>query len=143
MSRLRKLGTIAALGGIVLAFAMTAGARADELSDLRANQELLQQRLDQLSQVPPGAVGTPVTSGSFPRSFVIPGTGTSLRVGGFVDARVNYFINGIPTNGILFGQGGNTQTCPDGDGPFCFAPAVPLDIHGQNIAGNIQGTAAA
>jgi hypothetical protein len=141
MSRLRKLGTIAALGGIALALAMTAGARADELSDLRANQELLQQRLDQLSQVPPGAVGTPVMSGSFPKSFVIPGTETSLRIGGFVDARLNYFLKGIrPNGGILFGQGGNTQTCPDGDGPFCFAGNVPLDIHGQNIAGNIQGT---
>jgi len=141
----RNIGTVAALGGFALALAMMtglAGARADELSDLRANQELLQQRLDQLSQVPPGAVGTPVTSGSFPRSFVIPGTGTSLRVGGSVDARANYFMKGIPTNGILFGQGGNTQTCPDGDGPFCFAPAVQLDVHGQNIAGNIQGTAA-
>jgi hypothetical protein len=134
----RNIGTVAALGGFVLALAMMtglAGARADELSDLRANQELLQQRLDQLSQVPPGAVGTPVTSGSFPRSFVIPGTGTSLRVGGSVDARANYFIKGIPTNGILFGAGGNTQTCPDGDGPFCFAPAVPLDLHGQFVAG--------
>src|SRR5580704_15164528 len=141
MSRLRKLGTIAALGGIALALAMTAGARADELSDLRANQELLQQRLDQLSQVPPGAVGTPVMSGSFPKSFVIPGTDTSLRIGGYVDARVNYFFKGIrPNGGVLFGQGGNTQTCPDGDGPFCFAGNVPLDIHGQNIAGNIQGT---
>ena len=45
-----------------------AAASADELADLRAsqanlqaNQELLQQRIDQLSQAPPGAPGPPVT----------------------------------------------------------------------------------
>jgi hypothetical protein len=144
MSRLRKLGTIAALGGIVLAFAMTAGARADELSELRANQELLQQRLDQLSQAFPGSVpaaGTPVTSGAFPRSFLIPGTDTSLRIGGFAQANVNYWLNGVAPDGILFGAGGNTQTCPESNGATCELPAIPLDLHGQNIAGNIQGTA--
>jgi hypothetical protein len=134
----RNIGTVAALGVIALAFAMMtglAGARADELSDLRANQELLQQRLDQLSQGAAPGAGTPVTSGSFPRSFVIPGTETSLRIGGVVDARANYYLKGIVPNGVLFTQGGNTQTCPDGDGPFCFAPNVPLDLHGQFIAG--------
>ena len=35
-------------------------ASADELADLRANQELLQERIDQLSQAPPpGAPGQP------------------------------------------------------------------------------------
>jgi len=141
----RNIGTVAALGGIALALAMMtglAGARADELSDLRANQQLLQQRLDQLSQVPPGTVGSaPVLSGSFPRSFVIPGTETSLRIGGVVDARVNYYYKGVVNSGILGNFGGNTQTCNDGDGPFCFAPNVPLDYHGQTIAGNPALTA--
>ena len=67
------------------------------MADLRANQELLQKRIDQLSQAPPpGPPGpyvpgfgpetrpaaAPVTVGSFPRSFLIPGTETSLRIGG-------------------------------------------------------------
>ena len=68
-------------------------AQADEPADLRVNQELLQRRLDQLAQarIPgnPYGVGTPagpvnvqMTGGSFPRSFLIPGTDTSIRVGG-------------------------------------------------------------
>jgi len=87
-------------------------ARADELSDLRANQELLQQRLDQLAQAPriqaPGGVygaggAGPTTvqmmGGSFPRSFLIPGTDTSIRVGGEARMNVLYWLNGGPALG--------------------------------------------
>jgi len=52
MSIKRKIGTIAALGTSTAALAMLtglAGAHADELSDLRANQQLLSQRVDQLA----------------------------------------------------------------------------------------------
>jgi len=93
MSSKRKTGGLAIGGmiaGIVLALAGLAAARADELSDLRADQQLLKQQLDQLS--PPPAQGTPpaapdrppVTGGSFPRSFLIPGTNTSVTIGGSV-----------------------------------------------------------
>src|SRR5690242_14547928 len=95
MIRKRTIGTRAALGGLTAAVAlMTAlpAARADEVTDLRANQELLQRRVDQLAQnvgVGPvlepttgGPVGVAMTGGSFPRSFLIPGTDTSIRVGG-------------------------------------------------------------
>jgi len=143
-----KIGTIAALGGSTLALAMLiglAGARADELSDLKANQDLLQQRLDQLSQAPgypygtaPPAAGAPVTAGSFPRSFLIPGTDTSLRIGGFAQGSAVYYLNGVDTNGDSFGGSSNSQTCPDGEGANCALPSIPLDLHGQNIAGNIQ-----
>src|SRR5438045_2066679 len=68
-------------------------ARADELSDLQSKNQLLQQRLDQLAQIPsagsfyPGgprasSAGSGTVGGSFPRSFLIPGTDTSLRIGG-------------------------------------------------------------
>ena len=68
-------------------------AQADEAMDLKVNQELLQQRVDQLAQAmvpgnmfgvggPPGPVNVQMTGGSFPRSFLIPGTDTSIRVGG-------------------------------------------------------------
>ena len=53
MTRKRTIGTRAALGGLTAAVAlMTAQpqAKADELPDLRANQELLQRRVDQLAQ---------------------------------------------------------------------------------------------
>ncbi len=90
MTNKRNIGTVAALGGLTAAVALITAlpsARADELGDLRANQELLQRRIDQLAQVPPpgappGGPGGPVMAGSFPRSFVVPGTEVSLRVGG-------------------------------------------------------------
>src|SRR6266404_6480909 len=100
MTRQRKFGSVAAIGGLSAAIALLSGlpaASADELADLKANQELLQKRIDQLSQAPPpGPPGpyvpgfgpetrptaAPVTTGSFPRSFLIPGTDTSLRIGG-------------------------------------------------------------
>ena len=75
------IAALAALGGLTAVIALPA-AKADELTDLRANQELLQQRLDQLAQPAPGSPSTSIGQGSFPRSFLIPGTDTSLRVGG-------------------------------------------------------------
>src|SRR4051794_4884578 len=67
-------------------------AQADELPDAQAKNQLLQQRLDQLAQIPgPGGLypggppaptaGAGIVGGSFPRSFLIPGTDTSLRIG--------------------------------------------------------------
>jgi hypothetical protein len=112
-------------------------AQADELSDLRANQELLQQRLDQLAQIPsPGAVfpggppaptaGAGIVGGSFPRSFLIPGTDTSIRVGGAITVNVMYFFNGGNPNQTTntttnFGNNGATNTAPL---HVHFAPAV-------------------
>src|SRR5215472_14686916 len=55
MSKKRNIGTVAALGGLTAAVALITAlpsARADELADLRANQELLQRRIDQLAQAP-------------------------------------------------------------------------------------------
>ena len=53
MIKKRNIGTMAALGGLTAAIALLTGlpsASADELADLRANQELLQRRVDQLAQ---------------------------------------------------------------------------------------------
>ena len=91
MSGRRGAGIVPAIGWTLPVFILAMGlstARGDELADLRANQELLQRRIDQLAQVPPpppappGGPGGPVLAGSFPRSFVIPGTEVSLRIGG-------------------------------------------------------------
>src|SRR5262245_29166118 len=110
MTGKRNIVSATAIGGLAAAFALLAGppsARADELADLRANQELLQKRIDQLSQAPPpGPPGqfvpgfgpetrpaaAPVTTGSFPRSFLIPGTDTSLRIGGIAWTDVTWWL---------------------------------------------------
>ena len=140
MTRKHHLATWAALGGLTAALTLPLGlstARADELADLRANQQLLQQRIDQLAQAqaqappPPGtqgggatqglgykaAPGTAAAGGSFPRSFLIPGTDTSIRVGGFVDLTVLEFLNGGGNvNGSNYGsnsgQNGNLNSLP-------------------------------
>src|ERR1051326_1865388 len=101
-----NIGTVAALGGLTAAVALITAlpsARADELGDLRANQELLQRRIDQLAQVPPpappGGPGGPVMAGSFPRFFVIPGTEVSLRVGGQGVGSVVWYLKGRAVGG--------------------------------------------
>src|SRR5215471_9740055 len=112
MTKTRSIVTLAATGGLTATVALLTGlptAGADELADLRANQELLQRRIDQLAQAqPPAAGGTPgggiagamgaqaipgqsIVGGSFPRSFLIPGTETSIRIGGYVDLTGLYF----------------------------------------------------
>jgi len=151
MTRKRNFGGVAAIGGATAAIALLTGfsdARADELADLRANQQLLQQRIDQLAQAqvqqPPAAGGVPgggpgsaygtkpiagqsLAGGSFPRSFLIPGTDTSLRVGGFVDLTGNYILQGAnsgnpgtPSSNV--GQNGNLNTVPIGEQ---FIPGAP------------------
>src|SRR5438128_6775047 len=126
MTGKRNIGSMAAIGGLSAAIALLTGlpaVSADELADLRskqqllqANQELLQKRIDQLSQAPPpGAPGpfvpgfgpearpptAPVTVGSFPRSFLIPGTETSLRIGGFANGSVLWYLKGAAVGGAL------------------------------------------
>src|ERR1700728_3872897 len=127
----RKIGTIAALGGSTAALAMLtglAGARAD---DLQVNQQLLDNRIDQLAQgLNPGAknqfsvdqnpatAGTPVTAGSFPRSILIPGPDTSIKIYGQITEIVDYFLSGggafanaSPQNTTI-GDNGAVQSIP-------------------------------
>ncbi|HUC73003.1 MAG TPA: DcaP family trimeric outer membrane transporter [Stellaceae bacterium] len=154
MTRAQGIGSLAAISGLTAIIALQTGipaARADELADLRANQQLMQQRIDQLAQAQaqagPGAPGgfptggsaptsgygaaavpgSGTTAGSFPRSFLIPGTDTSIRVGGFVDITVLDFLQGgggVPGSnyGSNSGQNGNLQVIPLGGG---FVPGAP------------------
>jgi hypothetical protein len=136
MTKTHRVGGLAALGGLTAAIALLTGLpapKADELADLRANQELLQRRIDQLAQAP-GATGgnapvpafgaapipgQAITGGSFPRSFLIPGTDTSIRLGGFVDLTGLYFLQGANsgnpgTPSSNSGQNGNLNSVPIG-----------------------------
>jgi hypothetical protein len=122
----RIIPTLAwAIPAFVLAADLSA-ARADELADLRANQELLQQRLDQLSQAAAGAPASPIGVGSFPRSFLIPGTDTSMRVGGQAVGSVLWYIKGAATGGDLNGTGGFNFTFTDGQGSSGNLSGIPL-----------------
>ncbi|MBV8121864.1 MAG: porin [Alphaproteobacteria bacterium] len=134
----RDFAKLAATGGLTAAIALLTGfsaAHADELADLRANQQLLEQRINQLAQAqaPAGGPatggvtgagtsygtravpGTGMVGGSFPRSFLIPGTDTSIRVGGFADLTIDYYLQGGPPNGVqstTVGTTGNLNTVP-------------------------------
>src|SRR6516164_3618279 len=150
MTRKRYICSVAAIGGPIVAFSLLTGSpasRADELADLRANQERLQQRIDRLSQAAPGSVpipgqyvpgygpptGTPgpnqpVTSGSFPRSFLVPGTDTSIRIGGFANVVAQWYASGANQGGSLNDQGGvNNNTFFDGPGGTGNLPNIPLN----------------
>src|SRR6266566_1842095 len=107
-------------------------AQADEIADLRANQELLQRRVDQLAQAGPSTgpgPGGPVLSGSFPRSFVIPGSEVSLRIGGQGVGSVVWYMKGSAVGGGLGGQGGFNETYTDGQGGTGNLPGIPLNTH--------------
>jgi hypothetical protein len=141
-SRLNRI-THTAIGGFTATIALLTGlpgTSADELADLRAmqtnlrdNQELLQRRIDQLAQTAPklmrpgepGPVGVAMTGGSFTRSFLIPGTDTSIRVGGFTDLTMDYWFWGGPPNGNVTTTVGSTGQLQ----------VVPLNIHGQTVPG--------
>src|SRR5437763_2944416 len=140
MNTKRNIGTMMALGGFTAVVAlMTAlpSANADELADLRANQELLQRRVDQLAQAGPAAFpapgagpGGPVMAGSFPRSFVIPGTEVSLRVGGQGVGSVLWYLKGAAAGGALNGNGGQpNETFTDGQGGTGNLSSIPLNTH--------------
>lgn len=113
MTGKRNIGRVAAIGGATAVVALLTGlpgARADELADLRANQQVLQQRIDQLaaavSDKPeqqaavlggPVVAGAPSIAGSFPRSFLIPGTDTSIAISGYIKFDMEEYITGGST----------------------------------------------
>jgi hypothetical protein len=151
MTEKRNIRGVAAIGGLSAAIALLTSlpaVSADELADLRAkqallqsNQELLQKRIDQLSQAPPAAPGpyvpgfgpetrpatAPVTVGSFPRSFLIPGTDTSLRIGGIAWTDAIWWFKGARPGGALNGQGGNPNANQSGLGGTGLLPNIPLN----------------
>jgi hypothetical protein len=99
---IKPIAAIFVIAGFVAAAisADFSAARADELNDLRTNKSAIQSRIDQLARPAEPRAGdrsgasppaiAPNGVGSFPRSFLIPGTNTSMRVGGVVDETMGY-----------------------------------------------------
>jgi hypothetical protein len=144
-------------------------ARAD--TDLQADELLLQARLDRIAQLPPygdlygagpynPASMAPVTGGYFPRSLLLPGTETSLRVGGQIEEIAVYWLSGGQPNvspfSIAPGGSGLLQSVPlnggrgyaRGNGIFGQSPAasrtnIEFDWNGSNqfVPGGVAPTA--
>src|ERR1700722_7408381 len=129
MSTTRKISTIVALSTGTAALALLGGMAAARADDLQANQQLLNQRIDQLASVgqfvgpsvpgstdPNPATGAPVVAGSFPRSILIPGTDTSIKIYGEIREITDYFMSGGPANGSpqtsTVGTTGNLESVP-------------------------------
>src|SRR5260370_1992538 len=143
MIRKRDIGRAAAIGGLAETGALVAGLEAasgDELADLRANEELLQRRIEQLAQAAQGRPGVPggygaeavpgqaMLGGSFPRSFLIPGTDTSIRVGGFIDETLDYYFVGGQPNGnqtTTVGVTGQLESAPLNTHAITTVPGFP------------------
>ncbi len=135
MIRKRTIGILAALGGTTVALALLVGvpaAKADD-TNLQANPELL-QRIDQLAQVgtakPQVPPGTATSAGSFPRSFLIPGTDTSLLVGGQLELDAGYWFSGGNNNNV--GAGSPIAGVPGLSG-------VPLNFPGNTAKSRTNG----
>jgi len=129
MSIKRKNTTVAALGSGAAALAMLTGLSAARAGDLEINQKLIDTRVDQLAAVgqQPGggnqfsidqnpAAGAAVTAGSFPRSILIPGTDTSIKIYGQLTLITDYFMSGGPVNSSPYsstiGPTGNLESVP-------------------------------
>ena len=91
----KRQAVTAGAAAILIAGLTGPAARADELSDMRATNLLLQQKLDQARALNGDAPASSAPNGpnslqgSFPGSFRIPGSETSVRVGGNVTATVH------------------------------------------------------
>ena len=125
------------LAGLVLCLAITA-ARADEEADLPAAQQTLERRLDNLlpSAPPPPALQAALVAGRFPRSFVMPGTDVSLRIGGQALGSVLWYLKGANTGGALGNQGGSSENFTDGQGSVGNLSSIPLNgVPASNATG--------
>lgn len=89
-----KTAICIALSGGMLALAPA--ARADAISDLKAQIEALQQRVNELAAAQQAAAKAPpvpanvVTGGATPGSFKLPGSNTSVKIGGYIKADAIY-----------------------------------------------------
>ena len=111
---------VGALPGLL---AISANSTWAEESAYFGDNKLLQQRLDELAQTIPNAgafytqglppapsAGTGSVGGSFPHAFLIPGTDTSLAIGGEIRLNLTEYFTGrspnvAPTSSNVLGTG--------------------------------------
>src|ERR1700730_3954327 len=116
MSGRRDAGIVPALAWALAAFSAAAdlpATRAEGSDKLPGATGRLEYRLDNLAQSVPSAAagaGAPVVAGGFPRSFLVPCTDVSLRLGGQAVGWVLWYLKGSATGGALGGTGGFNQT---------------------------------
>ena len=147
----RALRTTAWLSGSIMATAIMAGSAGARADDLQTDQQLLDARIGQLAAVgqQPGvgavfsvdqnsAAGAAATGGNFPRSILIPGTDTSIKVYGVIFEALDYWMSGggsvvnsspqttlVGANGILQSISlRNTVASARGNGVFSQSPRV-------------------
>lgn len=106
---------------LVAAALASSPAFGDELSDLKAALKQLQAKVEQLeSQQQKSAPANVVTGGDMPGSFKLPGSNTSVKLGGYVQLDAIYDLKGdqgravdlanVPLNGSAAAQRKGTTT---------------------------------
>src|SRR5439155_11069107 len=63
----------------------------------------------------------------FPRSHLIPGTDTSIRIGGHGMGRVTWWLRGVNPSADLFGQGNASPDRTEGGGGTGNIALIPLN----------------
>ena len=94
-------------GAAIALLVATGPVAADEIDDLRAQINALQDQLTQIQAVdtatPRVATAAAVNAGSKPKSFQLPGTNTSMQIGGYAKLDLIYDVNEV--NGDSKGNG--------------------------------------
>lgn len=88
---------------LMAAALVSAPAFADELADLKAALSKLQAKVEQMESQQKSAPAMPanvVTGGDLPGSFKLPGSDTSIKIGGYVQLDAAYDIKGDQGRGV-------------------------------------------
>ncbi|MGE0737045.1 MAG: DcaP family trimeric outer membrane transporter [Alphaproteobacteria bacterium] len=92
-----------ASGAAIALMAVSVPAWADEISDLRSQIETMQEKIAKMEADTATkkriAASAAVEAGDKPRTWKLPGTRTSMGIGGYVKLDMIYDLNGIPTLG--------------------------------------------
>ncbi len=105
-----KTGLLGTAAALAIAVTSVPAYAQDDLSSLRQQLETMKERLAKLEADKADkrrvAAAAAVEAGDKPRSWKLPGTNTSMNVGGFVKMQVLYdFSNAGQTTGLTTSEG--------------------------------------